>query len=88
MNNQIKPEVDGQRIRALREQRGLSADGLAHRTGITARHILRMERGNLPNTRAVTLARIAIGLSSTVEYLLGLSDDPAFYRAEQPDVPG
>ncbi len=86
MDNRITPVLDAQRMRALRKQRGISTDTLAHRTGITARHILRMEGGNMPNTRAVTLARIAIGLNTTMEYLLGMSDDPTFYCSEQHDV--
>jgi transcriptional regulator with XRE-family HTH domain len=86
MSNQLEPTFDGRRMRALRQRRGLSADGLAHKTGLTARHLRRMEIGKRPNTAAITLARVAMALGTTVEYLLGLTDDPTLYRSERHDV--
>ena len=44
--------------------------------GETARHIWRLEAGTRPRVAAVTLARIALALDTSVDYLLGLTDNP------------
>ncbi len=79
------PQFDGQRLRALRKQRGLSADRLARRADLTTRHVWRLEGNKRPNVAAITLARVALALGTTVEYLLGLTDDPLRYAAERRD---
>ena len=70
-----EPVFDGKRLRALRKRRGLSAEKSAHRANVSTRHFRRLEAGQRPNTAAITLARIALVLDTTVEYLLGLTDD-------------
>ncbi len=81
-----KPVFDGRRMRALRKQQNLSADGLAYKAGFTSHHISQMERGKRPRTAAITLASVAQVLGTTVEYLLCMTDEPTFYRAEHLDA--
>ena len=75
----VQPYFDGIRLRALRKRRGLSVEELAQRAGLTRRHIWRLEAGKRPRVAAVTLARIALALDTSVDYLVHLSD--------QADVP-
>lgn len=67
----------GQRLRALRHLRALSAAQLARRTGLTTHHIYRLERGACPHTAGRTVARLAVALRTTTDYLLGLTDNAA-----------
>lgn len=69
------PFADRHRIRALRVARGLRAADVAKRAGLSVAQIYRLEAGERPNVAAVTLARIALVLNSSVEYLLTLTDD-------------
>jgi transcriptional regulator with XRE-family HTH domain len=63
-------------LRALRHARELSADRLARLTGLTTHHIYRLERGERPNVWGVTVAKLAIALGTTTDYLLNLTADP------------
>ena len=77
MKNQVsEPAFNGKRMRALRKQRGLSAEAVARRANLSTRHIWRLEAGKRPRVAAVTLARIALALDTTLDYLMGLSDEP------------
>ena len=77
MANQHTPiAVDGKRMRALRKERGFSADALAWHAGFNSRHIWRLESGKYQHAAAITLAAIAQVLDTTIEYLLSLTDDP------------
>ncbi|HDQ70665.1 MAG TPA: XRE family transcriptional regulator [Chloroflexi bacterium] len=76
MNKPIsEPTFAGGRIRALRKQRSLPAEAVARRADISLRHLHRLEAGQRPNTSAVTLTRVALALDTTVEYLLGVTED-------------
>jgi transcriptional regulator with XRE-family HTH domain len=68
--------VDGRRMRALRKARGFSADALGWHAGLNSRHIWRLESGKYQHAAAITLAAIAQVLGTTIEYLIGLTDDP------------
>jgi transcriptional regulator with XRE-family HTH domain len=70
-----RPELDFERMKALRQEQGLSAEQIARKANVSVRHLRRLEAGQRPNTAAVTLARVAIALGTTVEYLLGLTED-------------
>ena len=70
------PALDGRRLRAMRKKRKMAVPALAQRAGLTARHIWRLEAGQRPNARAVTLARLALALRVDLHSLLGLSDEP------------
>jgi DNA-binding Xre family transcriptional regulator len=67
---------NGRRLRAMRKKRKMKVTALAQRAGLTARHLWRLEAGQRPNVRAVTLARLALALRVDLYYLLGLSDEP------------
>jgi transcriptional regulator with XRE-family HTH domain len=57
----------GSRIRALREQMGLTAAGLARRAGIDPAALLRIERGDNTNPSFATIARIADALDLSLD---------------------
>jgi DNA-binding Xre family transcriptional regulator len=54
--------VDGQLLRQLRRQRGLSQEMLADRAGISTATVGRLERCDRPSCRGRTLARLAVVL--------------------------
>lgn len=68
----------GDRIRELREKSGLSQQDLADRTAISHKQLWRYENEeSIPS--ADVLARLAREFDVTMEYLIGLSDDPHGY---------
>jgi transcriptional regulator with XRE-family HTH domain len=66
-----------QRIVAMREYRGLSQSDLAEIAGIGQAYVSKLERGIAPNAAGIILAKLAIALETSVDYFLGLSDDPS-----------
>ena len=70
-----QPRFYGERVRALRHARGISADRLARATELTVRHIYRLENNERPNIWGTTIARLARALGTSCDYLLGLTDD-------------
>jgi transcriptional regulator with XRE-family HTH domain len=54
--------LDGQRLRQLRREQGLSRQELAARAGISPGTVARLERGPRPACRGRTLARLAAAL--------------------------
>ena len=86
------PHFEGQRLRALRQQCGLSGEQLGRRADVSTRHVWRLEQEpHHPHVAAVTIARLAQVLHTSVEYLLGLTDDPVWpwsaTGASQPEPP-
>ncbi|HNT74452.1 MAG TPA: helix-turn-helix transcriptional regulator [Anaerolineae bacterium] len=80
------PHFEGQRLRALRQQFGLSGEQLARRADVSTRHVWRLEQEpHHPHVAAVTVARLAQVLHTSVEYLLGLTDDPT-WATSSPDT--
>jgi transcriptional regulator with XRE-family HTH domain len=77
-----EPTFDGTRLRAVRRQRRLSVSEVGQISGVSARHIWRLEANQRPNVSAVTLACIARALEVDMEYLVGLSDSPQPGREE------
>jgi transcriptional regulator with XRE-family HTH domain len=69
------PVFDGGRLKALRLERGFSAEGLARKADTSLRNPQRMEAGQRPNASGTILARVALALDTTVDYLMGLTDD-------------
>jgi transcriptional regulator with XRE-family HTH domain len=66
----------GERIRGLRHIRGISAGQLAEMADCATHQIYRLERNERPNAWGVTVARLAVALDTTTDFLLGLTDDP------------
>lgn len=54
--------LDGQRLRQLRRQHGLSQEKLADRAGISRATVARLERQSRPPCRCRTVARLAAAL--------------------------
>lgn len=70
-----------QRLQALRNERELSQEDLAKRTGLQATAVSHFETG----TRKPSfdnLRRLADALETTVDYLMGRTDDPVAALAE------
>lgn len=65
----------GSRVRALRQQCGLTLDQLAALSGVSRAMLSNVERGEKSPTLAV-IARIARGLDISVSALLGAEGDP------------
>ena len=74
------PSLQPHRLKALRLKRQMRAREVARRAGISAAQLYRLELGTRPNTAAITLARVALVLDTSVEYLLGLTDDERSVR--------
>ncbi len=70
------------RLRALRQQQGLSQRELARRCGLAMSMIAKYERGyNDPSV--VALRSLAEELNVSADYLLGSTDDPRRSDADQ-----
>lgn len=80
------PAFCGHRVRALRHQRNLTAEQLAHSAGITLRHLWRLERNDRPKVWGTTVARLALALGTTTDYLLGLMDSPKLAKNHQSQI--
>lgn len=63
------------RLKTLRLERGMRAVDVAQETGLSVAQVYRMEAGERPNVAAVTLAKVALALDTSVEYLLNMTDD-------------
>ncbi len=72
-----RPQLQGQRLRELRKQKGLSAEKLARLSDVSTRQIWRLEGNTRPNSAAITVARVAEALDTTLEYLLGMTNSPS-----------
>lgn len=71
----------GDRLREIREKRGLTQEDLAERIGVGTQQIWRWESGNTtPASNYV--ADLARELAVSSDYLLGISDDPAPVHGE------
>lgn len=76
-------QLDGQygksvaaRCRAARSERGWSAATLGQLAGLSPQHILAIERDGRPNVAASTVAKLAMALAVSSDWLLGLTDEP------------
>ena len=56
----------GERIRGLREKRGLTREALAEKTGVSAVYLKKLEAGERTSPALPTLARIARALGATL----------------------
>lgn len=81
----------GDRLRALRKERGLTLDQLAEQSGSSKSYIWELENKSPPRPSADKLSKIASQLGTTIEFLLGGDDvisqddatDAHFYRKYQ-----
>lgn len=70
------------RLRAIRELRGLSQQELASRCGLGINAVWKYENGETDPSSQVT-ARLAQELEVSADYLLGLVDDPKAILTEE-----
>lgn len=70
----------GERLARLRDQRGWTQLEAGVTCGVPPGNLSRMERGDLKNITISTLAGLAKGYETTIEYLIGITNDPAPYR--------
>ena len=70
-------KIFGQRLRAAREQKGISQKSVAELLGVTRTQISDIENGKTGTSmaRLVTLAEF---YHVSTDYLLGITDDPAW----------
>ena len=73
----MKHETLGQRIRRLREARGLSQVGLARRLNASTNAINLLEQDRISDPHWLRLVAIAEILEVSLDYLAGRTDDPA-----------
>ena len=86
----------GERVRALREERGWSQTELGVRSGVEQTIISRMERGRMSNPSHRAIAALASALGVTAEALVGqepprtasLASEPSTLEAAVLLVPG
>jgi transcriptional regulator with XRE-family HTH domain len=69
------------RLRESREKRGLTQSELAKRTGLHNQQIYKLESG-ISDPKGDTLTRIARELEVSVDYLVGLVNEPSEYIRE------
>lgn len=69
-------EISGERIKALRQERGISADELGRLIGKNRATVYRYEDGSIDTIPIKTVRRIAEVLDVKPSYLMGLSDKP------------
>ena len=70
----VSPSIFGQRLREARTLRGWTQEQLAKESGISAAVISHFETGTRQRASAANLVKLATGLSISVDYLLGRTD--------------
>lgn len=65
----------GQRLRRIREERGVSVQDLATRAGVPYHTIYRVEHGMHASVRLDVAKKIAHALGVTLDYLAGMYDE-------------
>jgi transcriptional regulator with XRE-family HTH domain len=64
------------RLRQIREERGISQGQLGKRIGQDGQYIWKLEAGVRSGVSSTTLARLAVALDVSADYLLGLNNTP------------
>ncbi|MEV2908612.1 helix-turn-helix domain-containing protein [Paenibacillus larvae] len=65
------------RIKSLREKKGMTQDELANRLNMNRANISNYERGIITNIPSEVLNKMADLFGTSVDYILGRSDDPS-----------
>jgi len=71
------PQIDLDRLRLAMERRGWNAARLVVESGVHKSTVSLLLSGDRPNSPAVIVARLAVALGVSVDYLLGLTRNPA-----------
>ncbi len=67
--------INGERLRALRKQRGATQRAIAEDIGVAENSVRRFELG-LANAKLGTVVALADLFNVSVDYLIGRSDNP------------
>ncbi len=65
----------GERILLLRRRKRLTQDELAAQSGVNKMTVWRLEHGAIQDVKGQVLAKMALALETTTDYLLGLRED-------------
>lgn len=66
----------GERMKALRKQKGISADSIAEKIGVSRSTIFRYEKGDIEKVPITVVAQIADILGEKPQTLMGLKPEP------------
>lgn len=77
MADNRKIELRGDRLLRLRENLHWTQLHAGFMCKVNPGNLSRMERGDLKNVTMATLVGLARGYNTTIEYLIGVSNDPA-----------
>jgi transcriptional regulator with XRE-family HTH domain len=80
------PEQVGERLHALRRRRGQTLRELGAQAEVNYVTLSKIERGKMPQVSADIVARVAVALAVSTDYLLGLADDPQASVAAAPQA--
>ena len=80
-------DTSGKRISALLADTGMTQRALAIEAGLSEQHISDIVNDRVPRASAAVMALIAEALGSSVDYIMGLSDDPLPAPDAGRDVP-
>jgi len=69
-------ESFGERVLAIRTERGWTRRELARRSGLHEVHLSKVETGERKRLEADTVIALAQALQVSTDYLLGLTDNP------------
>lgn len=75
--------IDGERIRQLRTQHGLSQGALGKGIGKDGQYVSKLERGILTSVTTDTLEQLAGALDCSTDYLLGRTAEPRLQTPPQ-----
>jgi transcriptional regulator with XRE-family HTH domain len=65
----------GERILLIRRRRGLTQQALADQTGLNKNTVSRLEQGSLKDLGGQSVAKMAVALGVSTDYLLGLKTE-------------
>ena len=71
----FNPEQVGERLHALRRRRGQTLRALGAQADVNYVTLSKIERGKMPQVSADIVARVAVALGVSADYLLGLQEE-------------
>lgn len=77
LSHEQEPQINLDALWAAMERRGWVAADLAAASGVHKSTLSLILRGERPNSPAIIVARLALALGVSVDYLLGLTNDPS-----------
>ena len=84
MEDQVDMQTMGERVLLLRRRAALSQHELAQRAGIVVMTISRLERGTKKRLEVEPLARLAVALGVSADYLLGIQAETTLEATPKP----